>query len=89
MTNQEVRELARLIDLAINSDDPNVRRALSRLMTMVALIEEADRHIEPGPFEDLLNYIDQLSKRVRELEIKQEQKELPFSKYNQAGDTWN
>lgn len=89
MTNQEVRELARLIDLAINSDDPNVRRAFSRLMTIVALIEEEDRYIEPGPFEDLLNYIDQLSKRVRELEIKQEQKELAFSKYNQAGDTWN
>lgn len=88
MTAQEIRELARLIDLAINSDDPNVRRALSRLMTMVALIEEAD-HLEPGPFEDLLNYIDQLSKRVRDLEIKQEQKELAFSKYNQAGDIWN
>lgn len=88
MTAQEIKELARLIDLAINSDDPNVRRALSRLMTMVALIEETD-HLEPGPFEDLLNYIDQLSKRVRDLEIKQEQKELAFSKYNQAGDIWN
>ena len=86
MTNQDVRELARLIDLAINSDDPNVRRAFSRLMTIVALIEEKDSYIEPGPFEELLNYIDQLSKRVRELEIKQEQKELAFSKYNQAGD---
>jgi hypothetical protein len=86
MTNQEVRELARLIDLAINSDDPNVRRALSRLMTMVALIEEADSYIEPGPFEELVNYIDQLSKRIRELEIKEQQRELPFSKYM---DDWN
>lgn len=88
MTNQEIKELARLIDLAISSDNPNVRRALSRLMTIVALIEDS-RHVEPGPFEELLNYIDQLSKRVRELEIKQEQKELDFSKYHQPGDIWN
>ena len=88
MTNQEVRELARLIDLAINSDDTNVRRAFSRLMTIVALIKETGSIIEPGPFEELLNYIDQLSNRVRELEIKQ-QKYEEFSKYVHGRSDWN
>lgn len=87
MTNQQVQELARLIDLAINSDDPNVRRALSRLMTVVALIEE-DNHVKRGPFEELLNYTDQLSVRVRELEIKQ-QKYEEFFKNLKLGNTLN
>lgn len=87
MTAQEVQELARLIDLAINSDDPNVKRAFSRLMTIVALIEE-DNHVKRGPFEELLNYTDQLSTRVRELEIKQ-QKYEEFFKNLKSGNMLN
>jgi len=78
----DLRELARLIDNAVNSDDENVKRAFSRLMTMIALVEaQEDRSKMPGSLEDLLDHIDSLTLRVRELEIKEQQRELPFSKY--------
>jgi len=86
----DLRDLARLIDSAIESDDKRVKRAFSRLMTIVALVEaQEDRSKIPGSIESLLDHIDTLTLRVRELEIKEQQRELPFSKYSQAGDLLN
>jgi len=86
----DLRDLARLIDSAIESDDERVKRAFSRLMTIVALVEaQEDRSKIPGSIESLLDHIDTLTLRVRELEIKEQQRELPFSKYSQAGDLLN
>ena len=80
---EDLRELARLFDCAVNSEDENVRRAFSRLMTLVALVEsQEDRSKIPGSLESLLDHIDTLTLRVRELEIKEQQRELPFSKYS-------
>ena len=87
---EDLRELARLFDNAVNSEDENVKRAFSRLMTLVALVEaQEDTSKMPGSIEGLLDHIDSLTMRVRELEIKEQQRELPFSKYSQAGDLLN
>lgn len=88
MGDERIQEMARLIDDALCSEDPRVRRAFSRLMTTVALIEEDGRE-SPGPFQSLIEHVDTLTLRVRELEIKQQQKEMPFSKYVQGGTHWN
>ena len=86
----DLRDLARLIDSAIESDDERVKRAFSRLMTLVALVEaQEDRSKIPGSIESLLDHIDTLTLRVRELEIKEQQRELPFSKYSYPGDLLN
>jgi len=86
----DLRDLARLIDSAIESDDERVKRAFSRLMTIVALVEaQEDRSKIPGSIEGLLDHIDTLTLRVRELEIKEQQRELPFSKYSRGGDLLN
>jgi hypothetical protein len=86
----DLRDLARLIDSAIESDDERVKRAFSRLMTIVALVEaQEDRSKMPGSIEGLLDHIDSLTMRVRELEIKEQQRELPFSKYSRGGDLLN
>lgn len=86
----DLRDLARLIDSAIESDDERVKRAFSRLMTLVALVEaQEDRSKMPGSIESLLDHIDILSLRVRELEIKEQQKELSFSKYSTSGNMLN
>ena len=79
----DLRDLARLIDSAIESNDENVKRAFSRLMTLTALVEaQEDCSKMPGSIESLLDHIDTLTLRVRELEIKEQQRELPFSKYS-------
>jgi hypothetical protein len=88
MHNERIQEMARLIDDALCSEDPRVRRAFSRLMTTVALIEDESREY-PGPFQSLIEHIDTLTMRVRELEIKEQQKEMVFSKYSQGGTDWN
>jgi len=86
----DLRDLARLIDSAIESDDERVKRAFSRLMTLVALVEaQEDRSKIPGSIESLLDHIDTLTLRVRELEIKEQQRELPFSKYTTSGNMLN
>jgi len=86
----DLRDLARLIDSAVCSEDENIRRAFSRLMTLTALIEsQEDRNRMPGSIESLLDHIDSLTVRVRELEIKEQQKELPFSKYTTSGNMLN
>ena len=79
----DLRDLARLVDSAIESDDENVKRAFSRLMTLVALVEaQENRSKMPGSLESLLDHIDSLTLRVRELELKEQQRDLPFSKYS-------
>lgn len=80
----DIEELAKMIDSAINSDNPSVKSALYSFLTMAALAraEQGDEYIS-GPFEQLFKRIDQLERIERRLR-KVEENQYYNTAYNTA-----
>jgi hypothetical protein len=81
MTNRELKEFARLMDLAIESKDARIKKALANLTTLVSLVESDRSANSTGPLLSALNYSDTLSRRLTDLEIEMVSQEEIFSKY--------
>lgn len=60
MTEQTNDELLRMLEVALASDDPTIKRALKKLLFIVALVE-GDATVEDGLISDM-------QRRIRELE---------------------
>lgn len=69
MENTDIQELARLIDTALSSDNPSVKKALRNFMLIVSIVDsENTESTIRGPFAELFNKIDQLTRRIEKLE---------------------
>lgn len=69
----DIEELARMIDSAVNSDNPSVKSALYSFLTMAALAraeQSGDEYIA-GPFEQLFKRITELERRLHKMEEEQ------------------
>lgn len=68
MSNKvDLTELARLLDAALASDNPSVKKALRNFM-LVASIAEAESNTKAGPFQDLFRKMDILEERMNNME---------------------
>jgi hypothetical protein len=69
MDSTDIQELARLIDVALASDNPSVKKALRNFMLIVSIVDsENTESTMQGPFRELFNKIDQLGRRIEKLE---------------------
>lgn len=67
MSNEiDLDQFIQVLDHALATDDKNVRKALKKFLFVAALALEDDP--EPGPFTQMLDEMDSLRKRVRDLE---------------------
>ena len=66
MTDAELEQLADLLDQAMTSDNPTVKRAFKNLL-MVAAIDSSDAQ-QAGPIRELLNRMKRLETRINNIE---------------------
>ena len=69
MDNTDIQDLARLIDTALASDNPSVKKALRNFMLIVSIVDsEFSESTMKGPFSELFARIDSLTRRLEVLE---------------------
>jgi negative regulator of replication initiation len=69
MDNADIQELARLIDTALASDNPSVKKALRNFMLIVSIVDsENTESTIKGPFSELFQTINGLTRRIEILE---------------------
>jgi hypothetical protein len=69
MDNADIQELARLIDTALASDNPSVKKALRNFMLIVSIVDsENTESTIKGPFSELIQQIELLTRRIELLE---------------------
>ena len=68
MAEIDFDQFMKVLDAALGSNDPNVKKALRKFLFVAALAMGDDP--EPGPFSDMLGSIDRLNKRIDDLERK-------------------
>lgn len=69
MDNNDIQDLARLIDTALASDNPSVKKALRNFMLIVSIVDsENSESTIKGPFSELFSRIESLTRRVESLE---------------------
>lgn len=69
MADIDFEQFMQVLDAALGSSDPNVKKSLRKFLFVAALAMGDD--IEPGPFSEMLKSIDKLNQRISELELKQ------------------
>ena len=88
----DIHELAKLLDSALASDNPSVKKALRNFMLIVSIVDsEFSESTIKGPFSELFNKIDQLSKRLDKLEYtdyNRAYKGTQISPYTNPYTTW-
>ncbi len=65
-TEIDLDQFIQVLDHALATDDPKVKKALKKFLFIAALALEGDP--EPGPFSEMLEEMDELRKRMRSLE---------------------
>lgn len=69
MSDVNIHELARLLDIALESENPSVKKALRNFMLIVSLVDsESAESTVTGPFSKTLLQIETLLRRVDSLE---------------------
>lgn len=64
----DFEQLVALLDRALTSKDPKVRKALKKFLFIAALATEEDDDAEIGPFKNLFDTIEDLKQRLATLE---------------------
>jgi len=69
MSNEiDLEQFIQVLDHALGTDDPKIKKALKKFLFIAALAMEGDP--EPGPFSAMLEEMDDLRRRVKDLENK-------------------
>lgn len=67
MSNEiDLDQFIQVLDHALATDDPKIKKALKKFLFIAALAMEGDP--EPGPFSEMLEEMDELRRRMRSLE---------------------
>lgn len=67
MSNEiDLEQFIQVLDNALATDDPKIKKALKKFLFIAALAMEGDP--EPGPFTAMLDEMDDLRRRMRSLE---------------------
>ena len=67
MSNEiDLDQFIQVLDHALATDDPKVKKALKKFLFIAALALDGDP--EPGPFSEMLEEMDELRRRMRSLE---------------------
>jgi len=66
MAEIDFDQFMKVLDAALGSNDPNVKKALRKFLFVAALAMGDDP--EPGPFSDMLKSMDKINKRIDDLE---------------------
>ena len=69
MADIDFEQFMQVLDAALGSSDPNVKKSLRKFLFVAALAMGDD--VEPGPFSEMLKSIDKLNARIADLENKQ------------------
>jgi hypothetical protein len=67
MTDEEFEQFITLLDGALASDDPKIRKAIKKFMFIIAL-NLSDDDCEPGPFTKMMETMDDLQRRLAQVE---------------------
>jgi len=78
----DLTELARLIDAALASDNPSVKKALRNFM-LVASIAESESEAVSGPFQNIFKKIEILEDRIDMIERRALKDEWKYSDWSQ------
>jgi hypothetical protein len=62
----DLDQFIQVLDHALATDDPKIKKALKKFLFIAALAMEGDP--EPGPFTAMLDEMDDLRRRIRDLE---------------------
>ena len=65
----DFEQFIKLLDGALASDDPTIRQALRKFLFVAAMVLGDDA--EPGPFTKMMETMDDLQKRIHDLESKE------------------
>ena len=77
-----LQDLARALDQAISSNSPAVRKQFEQLMVLLALTQTTGDNQLPGPFEQMMQNVESLSRRCEQLESRLLQVELNKNTYH-------
>lgn len=81
-TEIDLEQFIQVLDHALATDDPKVKKALKKFLFIAALALEGDP--EPGPFTQMFEEMDDLRRRVRQLEQLQTDNQKLYDDY-----TWD
>ena len=91
MDNTDIQELARLIDTALSSDNPSVKKALRNFMLIVSIVDSVTESTIKGPFSELFAKIEGLTRRLEILERQNYNKTYngtAVNPYTNSNPTW-
>lgn len=73
----DIEKFIDLFDTAMTSDNPTVRRAFKNLLIVAALVDSEAPPRSVGPMRGLYNQIDELRRRISQIETKKYQPNYP------------
>ena len=71
MNDEDFEQFITLLDAAIASDDPKIQKALKKFVFLIRL-NLSDEDCKPGPFTKMMETIDDLQRRVGQVESTQQ-----------------
>ena len=77
-----LQDLARALDQAISSNSPAVRKQFEQLMVLLALTQTTGDNRLPGPFEQMMQNVESLTRRCEQLEQRLLQVEINKNTYH-------
>ena len=80
--NEMLQDLARALDQAISSNSPAVRKQFEQLMLLLALTQTTGDNRLPGPFEQMIQNVESLTRRCEQLESRLLQVEINKNTYH-------
>ena len=89
MSEIDLEQFIQVLDHALATDDPKIKKALKKFLFIAALAMEGDP--EPGPFTAMFEEMDDLRRRIKSLEDLQTQKMYDYTDYtytNSGTPTW-
>lgn len=83
----DIHQFAKLFDAALASDNPAVKKALRNFMMVSAIVEAEDADRKPGPFQQVLDQVNDVKKRLSKIEREMSNK-YSWDQYTTTGPSW-
>ena len=85
MSEIDLEQFIQVLDHALATDDPKIKKALKKFLFIAALAMEGDP--EPGPFTGMFEEMDDLRKRIRALETAKQDNQTVYDWYGSSSGT--
>ena len=82
-------QLAKLIDAALGSKNPSVKKALRNFLLVASIAESENEDTPAGPFQDYLVKVDELGREVSHIQSQLAHKNRNNSDHYYSANTWS